>query len=108
VNQPSLAAPAKTKPKTPARPAPDTRSSESLDRPWHVIVFNDPVNLMSFVTLVFQRVFGYPKEQAEDLMLRIHRNGKSIVWTGVRERAEHYVQQLQTHQLWARMEQAGS
>ncbi len=101
-----MAAPAPPKPQAPARAQPETRSVDALDRPWHVIVFNDPVNLIRFVTLVFQRVFGYPKEEAEALTLRIHRHGKSIVWTGARERAEFYIQQLQSHQLWACMEQS--
>ncbi|HUF62732.1 MAG TPA: ATP-dependent Clp protease adapter ClpS [Verrucomicrobiales bacterium] len=101
-----MAAPAQPKPQAPTRTQPATRTIEVLDRPWHVIVFNDPVNIMNFVTLVFQRVFGYPKEKAESLMLHIHRHGKSIVWSGARERAEFYVQQLQSHQLWASMEQS--
>lgn len=74
-----------------------------LDTPWNVIVYDDPVNLMNFVTLVLQRVFGYPKEKAETLMLEVHKTGQSVVWTGQREKAELYVQQLQSYQLLAAM-----
>ena len=74
--------------------------------PWHVVVHDDPVNFMAYVTLVFQRVFGYPKAKAEHHMLEVHHQGRSIVWTGGREEAEHYVHQLQSHHLKAPMEQA--
>jgi ATP-dependent Clp protease adaptor protein ClpS len=74
-----------------------------LESTWNVIVYDDPVNLMSFVTLIIQRVFGYPKEQAQLLMMEVHRDGQSVVWTGVREQAELYVQQLQSYQLLAAM-----
>ncbi len=77
-----------------------------LDQPWNVIVFDDPVNYMGFVTLVLRRVFGYSQAKAEELMLQVHREGKSIVWSGVREKAEFYVQQLQSHQLLASMKKA--
>ena len=73
---------------------------------WNVIVYDDPVNLMSFVTLVLKRVFGYPQEKAEALMLEVHRNGLSVVWSGEREKAELYVQQLQSHQLLAAMKKS--
>jgi len=86
--------------------ATETKTISELDTPWHVIVYDDPVNLMSFVTLVLQRVFGYPKEKAEKLMLEVHHAGFSVVWTGQRERAEFYVQQLQMHQLKAAMKKA--
>lgn len=79
----------------------ETESDADLDTPWHVVVFDDPVNLMGFVTLVFRRVFGYSEEQATRHMLEVHHLGKSIVWTGEREKAEHYVQQLQSYQLLA-------
>ena len=60
----------------------ETRSEEDLDLPWQVVVHNDPVNLMSYVTMVFQRVFGYPREKAERHMLEVHHNGRSILWSG--------------------------
>jgi ATP-dependent Clp protease adaptor protein ClpS len=61
---------------------------------------------MGFVTLVLRRVFGYSEAKAEELMLQVHREGKSVVWTGVREKAELYVQQLQAHQLLASIQRA--
>lgn len=83
------------------------QESTGLDQPWHVIVFNDPVNLMSYVTMVIRRVFGYSKEKAEEMMLDVHKKGKCIVWTGGKERAELYVHQLQEHQLLCSMKKAG-
>jgi len=74
-----------------------------LDQPWNVLVFDDPVNLMGFVTMVLRRIFGYSEEKATALMLEVHEGGKSVVWTGNREKAEFYVQQLQGHQLLAAM-----
>src|SRR6478736_634467 len=66
----------------------ETSTKEGLDIPWQVVVHNDPVNLMTYVTMVFQRVFGYPRAKAERHMLEVHQQGRSIVWCGVRERAE--------------------
>ncbi len=80
---------------------------ESLDQPWHVLIYDDPVNLMSYVTMVIRRVFGYPEGTAERMMMEVHTRGKSIVWTGDREKAELYVQQLQSYQLLAAMKKAG-
>jgi ATP-dependent Clp protease adaptor protein ClpS len=82
----------------------ETRDQDELDIPWQVVVHNDPVNLMTYVTMVFQRVFGYPREKAERHMLEVHQKGRSILWCGVRERAEFYVQQLHTHLLLATLE----
>jgi ATP-dependent Clp protease adaptor protein ClpS len=82
----------------------EARSKEELDVPWQVVVHNDPVNLMTYVTMVFQRVFGYPREKAERHMLEVHQNGRSILWSGVRERAEFYVQQLHGYLLLATLE----
>src|SRR6185503_3544591 len=65
---------------------PEEDIDESLDQPWHVIIFDDPVNLMSYVTMVIQRIFGYPPGTAERMMLEVHTRGKSVVWTGGRER----------------------
>jgi len=78
-----------------------------IQAPWNVIVHNDPVNLMTYVTMVFQRVFGYPRERAEKHMLEVHQKGRSILWSGVRERAELYVQQLHAYLLLATIEKAG-
>jgi ATP-dependent Clp protease adaptor protein ClpS len=82
----------------------ETRAEEELDLPWHVVVHNDPVNLMSYVTMVFQRVFGYPRDKAERHMLEVHHKGRSILWSGMRERAELYVQQLHGYLLLATIE----
>ena len=82
----------------------ETRSKEDVDLPWQVVVHNDPVNLMSYVTMVFERVFGYPREKAERHMLEVHHKGRSILWSGMRERAELYVQQLHGYLLLATLE----
>ena len=74
--------------------------------PWNVIVHNDPVNLMSYVTMVFERVLGFSREKAQKHMLEVHRHGRSIVWSGLREPAECYVQQLHGHLLLATLEKA--
>ncbi len=82
----------------------ETKTKEALDLPWQVIVHNDPVNLMSYVTMVFQKVFGYSKEKAEKHMLEVHRDGRSVLWSGLRERAELFVQQLHGYLLLATIE----
>ena len=84
----------------------ETKVESSIGIPWNVVVHDDPVNLMSYVTMVFQRVFGYSKEKAQRHMLEVHYKGRSIVWTGARERAEFYVQQLHGHLLLATVEKA--
>jgi ATP-dependent Clp protease adaptor protein ClpS len=82
-----------------------TESTKSeTELPWNVVVHNDPVNLMSYVTMVFERVFGYPREKAEKHMLEVHNHGRSILWSGMRERAELYVQQLHGYLLLATIE----
>ena len=86
----------------------ETSTREALARPWNVVVYNDPINLMNYVTLAFQRVFGYPRQKAERLMMEVHTRGRSIVWTGGREQAEHYVRVLQQYHLWTTMEQVES
>ena len=85
-------------------PVAEAEVLDQLTQPWQVMILNDPVNLMSFVTLVIRRIFGYSEEKATELMLKVHYEGNAIVWTGEREKAELYVQQLQTHQLYAVME----
>src|SRR5947199_9575999 len=82
----------------------ETRGEEELDVPWQVVVHNDPVNLMTYVTMVFQRVFGYPREKAERHMLEVHQKGRSILWSGVREPAEFYVQQRHGYLLLATLD----
>jgi ATP-dependent Clp protease adaptor protein ClpS len=86
---------------------PQVESEETLTSPWHVVVHNDPVNLMSYVAMVFRRVFGYSKERAQKHMLEVHERGRSVLWTGDREKAELYVQQLHGHLLLATLERAG-
>ena len=80
----------------------DTEEARAV--PWNVIVHNDPINLMSYVTMVFQRVFGYARDSAERHMMEVHQQGRSLVWSGGREQAEHYVHLLHSYQLWATME----
>ena len=75
-----------------------------LAKPWVTIVWNDPVNLMSYVTFVFQKYFGYDKKKAEKLMLEVHKDGKSAVSTGTREEMERDVQAMHEYGLWATME----
>jgi ATP-dependent Clp protease adaptor protein ClpS len=85
-------------------PVAEVEALDQVTQPWQVMILNDPVNLMSFVTLILRRIFGYSEEKATELMLKVHYEGSAIVWTGEREKAELYVQQLQTHQLYAVME----
>jgi ATP-dependent Clp protease adaptor protein ClpS len=85
---------------------PATRERTVTDRPWDVIVWDDPVNLMSYVVFVFRRVFGYPEPVARKLMLEVHRKGKALVATEPREQAELYVQQLHGYGLHATMQRA--
>jgi ATP-dependent Clp protease adaptor protein ClpS len=75
-----------------------------VDVPWIVIVWNDPINLMSYVTFVFQKLFGYPRAKAEKLMMDVHTKGKAVVSSGSREKAEFDVARLHAHGLWATMQ----
>jgi ATP-dependent Clp protease adaptor protein ClpS len=84
---------------------PAGREEAERDRPWIVIVWNDPINLMSYVTLVFQKLFGYSRERATRLMLQVHHEGRAVVSSGTREKAEHDVSRLHAHGLWATMRQ---
>jgi len=84
-------------------PTGDTLLDE--ERPWIVLVWNDPINLMAYVTFVFQKLFGYPLEKAEALMMDVHEKGRAVVSTGTRERAELDVFRLHEHGLWATMQQ---
>ena len=83
---------------------PTSHTVVDADRPWVVIVWNDPINLMSYVTYVFQKLFGYSKEKATKLMLDVHQKGRAAVSSGPRERAELDVFRLHEHGLWATME----
>jgi ATP-dependent Clp protease adaptor protein ClpS len=82
----------------------ETEEVASPDVPWIVIVWNDPINLMSYVVWVFQKLFGYSKEKATKLMLDVHNKGKAVVSSGPREKAEFDVSRLHGHGLWATMQ----
>ena len=88
--------------KTREQTKPDTKTR--VAPPWNVVVWDDPVTLMSYVTTVFQQVFGYSASRAERLMLEVHERGKSVVWTGAREQAEIYVGKLQSFSLKTTLE----
>ncbi len=75
------------------------------DRPWVTIVWNDPINLMSYVTHVFITVFDFPKAKAERLMLDVHQKGRAVVSSGTRERMELDVHTLHGYGLWATLQQ---
>jgi ATP-dependent Clp protease adaptor protein ClpS len=85
---------------------PEVEEVTVVDRPWQTVVWNDPVNLMSYVTFVFQQYFGYPRKKAEKLMLQVHNDGKSIVSSGSREEMERDVQAMHEYGLWATLEKA--
>jgi ATP-dependent Clp protease adaptor protein ClpS len=87
---------------------PDLEEVVGTDRPWLVIVWNDPVNLMTYVVFVLQKLFGYSREKATKLMLEVHHLGKSVVAHGSREKAELDVARLHAHGLWATMERDSS
>jgi ATP-dependent Clp protease adaptor protein ClpS len=84
---------------------PDVDETPAEDRPWIVLVWNDPINLMSYVTFVLQKLFGYSLEKAEALMLDVHEKGRAVVSTGTKEKAELDVFRLHEHGLWATMQQ---
>ena len=85
--------------------SPSTTTTADPDRPWIVIVWNDPINLMSYVTFVFQKLFGYPRRRPTALMLDVHHKGRAVVSNGPREKCELDVFRLHEHGLWATMQQ---
>jgi ATP-dependent Clp protease adaptor protein ClpS len=91
---------------SPVEVEPDLTTDEITltSRPWVTIVWNDPVNLMSYVTYVFRTYFGYDKSKAEKLMLEVHHDGKSMVSSGSREEMERDVQAMHEYGLWATLE----
>ena len=95
--------PTTTSPVETETPVPDDVADP--DVPWIVLVWNDPINLMSYVTLVLQKVFGYSREKATALMLDVHHKGRAVVSTGAKEKAELDVYRLHEHGLWATMQQ---
>jgi ATP-dependent Clp protease adaptor protein ClpS len=84
---------------------PQSDERTTPDKPWLTIVWNDPVNLMSYVTYVFQQVFGYSRKKAERLMLDVHHKGKAVVAAGAREEMERDVEILHGYGLWATVRQ---
>jgi ATP-dependent Clp protease adaptor protein ClpS len=83
---------------------PDLGEVVEPDVPWIVLVWNDPINLMSYVTFVFQELFGYSLEKATSLMLDVHHKGRAVVASGTREKCELDVFRLHEHGLWATMQ----
>src|SRR3954470_9374054 len=83
---------------------PDVEETIAADTPWIVLVWNDPINLMSYVTVVFQKLFGYSLQKATELMLDVHEKGRAVVSNGTREKAELDVFRLHEHGLWATMQ----
>ena len=83
---------------------PDVGEAPVTDVPWIVLVWNDPINLMSYVTFVFQKLFGYSREKATALMLDVHHKGRAVVASGTREKCELDVFRLHEHGLWATMQ----
>jgi ATP-dependent Clp protease adaptor protein ClpS len=82
----------------------ETESVDDLSRPWKVIVWDDPINLMSYVAFVFRKLFGFSEEKAHRLMMEVHQDGKAVVSSGPQEKAEMDVFRLHEHGLWATME----
>lgn len=81
-----------------------TEENVDTDKPWIVLVWNDPINLMTYVSFVFRKLFGYSQEKADELMMDVHEKGRAVVSTGPRERAEIDVFRLHEHGLWATMQ----
>ncbi|MDJ0791427.1 MAG: ATP-dependent Clp protease adapter ClpS [Acidimicrobiia bacterium] len=83
---------------------PVEHDQDLADRPWQVVVWDDPVNLMNYVVFVFREIFGFDKAKATKLMLQVHNEGKATVFSGPREQAEMYVARLHGYGLWATMD----
>ena len=83
-------------------------ATEALDRPWVTVVWDDPVNLMHYVTYIFQKLFGYSKAKATDLMMQVHKEGKAVVSSGSRDKVENDVRKLHAAGLWATMQRDSS
>lgn len=81
-----------------------TDTSTRTARPWNVIVHDDPITLMVYVTRAFMKIFGYAEAKAHRLMMDVHKTGRAVVWTGARERAEVYVHKLHSYHLLATLE----
>lgn len=81
-----------------------TEILEAEDRPWVTVVWDDPVNLMHYVAYIFQKLFGYSKAKATELMLKVHNEGKAVVSSGSRDKMEQDVRRLHAAGLWATMQ----
>lgn len=90
--------------RTQTTPSAQTDTALQLEGLWHVVVLNDPVNLMSYVVMVFRKVFGFSEARARKHMLEVHERGRSVVWSGLREKAEAYAHTLQQWHLTAILE----
>ncbi len=84
---------------------PELDETTELEQPWIVIVWNDPINLMEYVAFVFQKLFGFSKAKAHQLMLDVHLKGKAVVASGPRDEGERHVFRLHEHGLWATLQQ---
>ncbi|WP_027019320.1 ATP-dependent Clp protease adapter ClpS [Corynebacterium sputi] len=84
----------------------ETDTATEADKPWLCLVWDDPVNLMSYVTYVFQMLFGMGRQQAHDLMLKVHNDGKAVVTSGDRDKVESDVKKLHKAGLWATMQRS--
>ena len=84
--------------------SPDVSIDQLLDRPWNTIVWDDPVNLMSYVVFVFKKLFNFSDERAHELMMQVHNEGRAVVSSGSREEMERDVQRLHEHGLWATLQ----
>ena len=93
-----------TTPRSQTLPKQEAQTEVSLGGAWRVVVLNDPVNLMSYVVLVFKKVFGFDEPTARKHMLEVHEQGRSVVWMGLREKAEAYAFTLQQWHLSAVLE----
>jgi len=82
-----------------------TKEAVETQRPWNVVVWNDPVTPMSVVVVIFKKIFGYSNNKATNLMMTVHHEGRAIVWSGTRERAESYCVKLQVAGLQSTIEQ---
>ncbi|GAA1088169.1 ATP-dependent Clp protease adapter ClpS [Tsukamurella spumae] len=82
----------------------ERRTDEAIDKPWVTVVWDDPVNLMSYVTFVLRKLFGYSTDKAKELMMQVHTEGKAVVSTGDRDKVEGDVRKLHAAGLWATMQ----
>ncbi len=85
---------------------PGTGEDQDIDRVWQVVVWNDPVNTMSYVVYVFRKLFGFDEPKATELMLRVHHDGRATVVDGPREKAEFECYRLHGSGLWATIEKS--